>query len=69
MNISTDELVARINALAHKNKAEGLTPDEISERDGLRAEYIRRYRENLRGQLESIRIVDDSGKQSKLKKK
>ena len=32
--------IDRINALARKAKSEGLTPEEITERDQLRAEYI-----------------------------
>ena len=61
--------IDRINELARKAKAQGLTPEEIEERDKLRAEYIASYKRNLVASLESIRVVDDKGNKTPLKKK
>lgn len=63
------EKIARINALARKAKAEGLTPEEISERDALRKEYIADFKRSLVGQLEAITIVEEDGSRHKLRKK
>ena len=41
------EKIARINALARKAKAEGLSPEEIAERDALRKEYIADVKRSL----------------------
>ena len=57
----TDEKLARINELARKAKAEGLTSAETKERDVLRREYIEAFRANLRGQLNNINIQELDG--------
>ena len=57
----TDEKLARINALARKAKAEGLTSAETKERDALRREYIEAVRANFRGQLNNINIQELDG--------
>lgn len=59
------EKIDRINELARKNKAEGLTEEERKERDQLRKEYIARFRENFRGQLDQIRFVEDLSEEEK----
>ncbi|MBE5784451.1 MAG: DUF896 domain-containing protein [Clostridiales bacterium] len=59
----------RINALAKKAKAEGLTPEETAERDALRREYINEFRQSLTNQLESIYIMDEDGNKKKLERK
>ena len=41
----------RINELAHKAKTEGLTPEEMAERDVLRKEYVAAVLGNVRAQL------------------
>ena len=38
--MTMDEKIARINALAHKAKAEGLTDEEKEEQAQLRRDYI-----------------------------
>lgn len=63
------EKIARINALARKAKTEGLTPEELTERDALRKEYIADFKRSLVGQLEAITIVEEDGSRHKLKKK
>lgn len=48
----------RINELAKKNKSEeGLTPEEIVERDALRKEYLANFRAHFRSRLENIEVV------------
>lgn len=61
--------IDRINELARKARVEELTPEEIEERAQLRAEYIASYKRNLVASLESIRVVDDKGNKTPLKKK
>ena len=63
------EKIARINALAHKAKAEVLTPEEIAERDALRKEYIADVKRSLVGQLENTTIVHPDGTRQKVQKK
>lgn len=48
-----DEVIARINVLAKKAKADDLTPEELAERDKLRRIYIDSVKANLVGQLET----------------
>lgn len=51
----------RINELARKAKAEGLTDAEIQEQKILRANYIANIRASLRGQLDNIDMIDKDG--------
>ena len=53
--------IDRINELARKQKAEGLTEEEKVEQAALRKEYIANVRANLRGQLNSITIQKEDG--------
>lgn len=65
-----DEQIARINELYKKSKtSEGLTPEEKDEQMKLRGEYIASVRQNLRGQLDSIKIKNNDGSIVDLKKK
>ena len=67
--MSLNDTIARINALAKKAKTEGLTPEEIAERDKLRRIYIDSVKQNLIGQLDNTYIVDSKGNKAPLKKK
>ena len=59
--VVTAEKIARINELYRKSKAEGLTEEEQKEQDLLRKEYVANVRMNLRGQLNSIDLVNPDG--------
>ena len=63
------EVIARINELAAKNKAEGLTEEELAERGKLRRIYIDSYKANLVSQLENTYIVQPDGTKVKVKHK
>ncbi len=56
-----EEKIARINELYHKSKNEGLSPEEAEEQQELRKEYIASVRNNLKGPLDSITIVNPDG--------
>ena len=64
-----NEVIARINALAKKNKEEGLTDEELAERDKLRRIYIDSVTGNLKNQLENTSIVYPDGSKKKVTKK
>ena len=61
--------IDRINELAQKHKAEGLTEEEHAEREALRREYIDSVTGSLRGHLERTYIVDGQGRKTKLRRK
>lgn len=54
--------IERINALYHKMKTEGLTPEEKEEQAKLRGEYIAAIRTNLRGSLDTMKIQYPDGR-------
>ena len=64
-----DDVIARINVLAKKAKTEGLTDEEIVERDKLRRIYIDSVKSNLVGQLENTYIVRPDGTKTKVQHK
>ena len=67
MNMS--EVITRINVLAKKAKTEGLTDEEVTERDKLRRIYIDSVKANLVGQLDNTYIVNPDGTKTKLTSK
>lgn len=67
--MNMDEVIARINVLAKKAKEEGLTPEELTERDKLRRIYIDSVKASLVGHLENTYIVNPDGTKHKLGKK
>ena len=64
--VKMDDVIARINELAKKNKTEGHTAEELAERDKLRRIYIDSVNANLVGQLDNTYVVDDKGNKRKL---
>ena len=56
-----DKMIARINELARKSKAEGLTEEEALEQTELRGKYIANFRANFRKQLEKIDVKQADG--------
>ena len=67
--MNMDEVIARINELARKAKAEGLTEEELTERDKLRRIYIDSVKANLIGQLDNTYVVGPDGEKRKLTSK
>lgn len=64
-----DEVIARINELARKNKTEGLTAEETAERDKLRRIYIDSVKLSLTSQLDNAYIVEADGTKTKVTRK
>ena len=67
--MSINDVIARINELAKKAKAEGLTEEELQERDKLRRIYIDNVKSSLVGQMENTYIVSPDGTKTKLTRK
>ena len=63
------EKIDRINELARKKKADGLTDEEAAEHAALRREYIDGFRENMRAVLENTYIQRPDGTKQKIIKK
>lgn len=59
----------RINELAHIAKERSLTPEELTERDTLRREYIAEWRRGAEQILENTYIQTPDGKKHKLQRK
>lgn len=58
----TKEKLKRINVLAKKAKAEGLTEDEKVEQMNLRKEYLQNIRRSFTNQISSMTVIDPEGK-------
>jgi uncharacterized protein YnzC (UPF0291/DUF896 family) len=69
MIMNMNEVIARINELAKKAKAEGLNEEELQERDKLRRIYIDSVKSNLVGHLENTYIVRPDGSKEKVTRK
>lgn len=61
-----NKVIARINELAAKAKSEGLTDEEIVERDKLRRIYIDSVKASLTGHLDNTYIVYPDGTKKKV---
>lgn len=62
-------LLERINILARKQKAEGLTPEEVEEQTRLRREFLAEFRKGVEAQLEQIYVENEEGAYEPLRKK
>ena len=51
----------RINALARKARAEGLSEAELAERDALRQVYLRQVRGQMTNTLANVTVLDPEG--------
>ena len=67
--MNMNEVIARINELAAKNKTVGLNEEELAERDKLRRIYIDSVKGNLVGHLENTYIVRPDGSKEKVQRK
>ena len=63
------EKVERISELTRISRERELTPEEQTEREALRREYLDGFRENMRQVLEGIRLQRPDGTVEPLQKK
>ena len=63
------EKMERISELTRLSRERELTPDELTERDALRADYLQDWRKSTINVLENTYIVDEKGNKRKLSKK
>ena len=61
--------IERINELARKKKAEGLTEEEVKEQAELRAQYLKEFRANMEATLQAVRVEQADGTYKPLEKK
>ena len=61
--------IDRINELARKKKAEGLTEEETKEQAALRAQYLAEFRANMEATLQAVRVEQADGTYKPLEKK
>ena len=61
--------IERINELARKKKAEGLTDEETAEQAELRHEYLADFRENMKTMLDNTIIQEPDGTRHALRQK
>lgn len=56
-----DERVKRINELAQKSRAVGLSEEEKAEQQRLRQEYVKAFRAGLDGMLDGVFVGGQNG--------
>ncbi|MCR5083621.1 MAG: DUF896 domain-containing protein [Parasporobacterium sp.] len=59
--MGNEERLIRINELAKKQRESGLSDEEKKEQDKLRKEYVKEFHNNLRGQLDRVKIQNPDG--------
>ena len=55
------EKLSRINDLAKKSKAEGLSKEEKEEQSKLREEYLQNIRQSFTNQITNMTVIDPEG--------
>ncbi len=65
----TQEKIDRINFLARKARAEGLTEAEALEQKNLRAEYVAAFRKSLENTLDNTVIQRPDGTRERVSKR
>ena len=63
------EKILRINELAHKQAAQGLTDEEKAEQTALRQEYLRDFRQGMEAMLQGVKLQRPDGTLEQMKKK
>lgn len=63
------EKILRINELAHKQAAQGLTDEEKAEQTALRQEYLQDFRQGMEAMLQGVKLQRPDGTLEPLKKK
>ena len=61
--------IERINELARKKKAGGLTAEETAEQAALRQEYLAEFRENMKAMLDNTVIQEPDGTRHALRQR
>lgn len=61
--------IDRINVLAKKSKAEGLSEEEKAEQQVLRKEYIESWRRGVKQTLSNVSFVEEDGSTTPLTRK
>lgn len=58
------EIIKNVNYYAKIAKERALTAEELSERDKYRKLYLEQFKAQVRGNLDSIKIVDENDSKS-----
>lgn len=59
--LNEEDLVQEINRLTKLSKSRTLTAEEAAYRELLRERFIKNFKEGLRSQLRTIKVVDSEG--------
>ncbi|MCW2277180.1 DUF896 domain-containing protein [Heliophilum fasciatum] len=55
----TKELIERINQLSRQSREQGLTPEEKTEQDQLRRQYVEAIKARVKDTLSRVEFVDE----------
>jgi len=63
------DIIAKVNYYSALAKKKTLTDEEIMERQKYRTLYLEQFKSQVKGHLDQIKVVDENGKEVKLKPK